>query len=185
MQCASKSGSEPSMGSSQAFRTPKMPPANRSSCQSFLITFCTTCEADWTVESSKGLPWIPRASQRACKPLSFVISSAVFSSWNIRATADTACYTGTTSCKLHRHCQGGRQYNLNGILPFVMTSCASPPCSATSGKIAAHHNKPTAGFPGSSNKQEGVLPGVKPNGRMFCPWPTRFAVHPGHCSSPP
>ena len=38
-----------------------------------------------------------------------------------------------------------------------MTSCASLPCSATSGKIAAHLKKPIAGFSGSSDKQQGVL----------------------------
>jgi hypothetical protein len=46
---------------------------------------------------------------------------------------------------------------VDGILPFVMTSCASLPCSATSGKIAAHQKKPIAGFPGSSDKNRKVF----------------------------
>ena len=75
--------------------------------------------------------------------------------------------------------QGGRQYHFNGILPFVSTSCASLPCSASYGKIAAQQKKPTAGFHGSGDKQESVLPGVNPAGRMFCPRPITFAVHPG------
>ena len=53
--------------------------------------------------------------------------------------------------------QGERQCYFNGSQPFVMNSCGSLPCSATSGKIAAHQKKSNAGFPGSSNKQEGIL----------------------------
>ena len=78
------------------------------------------------------------------------------------------------------HAQGGRQHDFNGILSFVMTSCASLPCSAADGKIVAHQKKPIAGFPGSGNRQESVLPGVKPAGRMFCPRQISFAVHPAH-----
>ena len=80
----------------------------------------------------------------------------------------------------HAYCQGGRQYYLNSILPFVTTSRASLPCSAAEGSIAARQKKPTAGSPSSGNKQEGFLPGVKPAGRMFCPRPLSFAVHPAY-----
>ena len=75
--------------------------------------------------------------------------------------------------------QDGQNFHSNDILPFFLTSCASLSCSAAYGKTAAHQKKPIAGFPGSGNKQEGVLPGVEPAGRMFCPRPIRFAVQPG------
>ena len=82
------------------------------------------------------------------------------------------------------HQQGERQYYFYGVEPSVMTSCACLPCSAAFGKIAAHQKKPIAGFPGSSNKQEGVLPAIKPVGRRLCPWPIKFAAHPVHQDLP-
>jgi hypothetical protein len=44
------------------------------------------------------------------------------------------------------------------------------------GKIAAHQKMPIADFPGSRNKQGGVLPGVLPADRTFCPRPMNSAV---------
>ena len=47
---------------------------------------------------------------------------------------------------------GERQCYFYSTQPFVMNSCASLPCLATCGKVAAHEKKPIADFPGSSNK---------------------------------
>ena len=55
-----------------------------------------------------------------------------------------------------------------------MSSLASLTCSATSGKIVACEKKPIAGFPGSSDKVEGVLPRVLPHGRSVLPLALRF-----------
>ena len=58
-----------------------------------------------------------------------------------------------------RCCGQCSQQNLpSKVLPFVMSSLASLTCSATPGKTAARRKMPFAGFPGSSNKVEGVLP---------------------------
>ena len=73
------------------------------------------------------------------------------------------------------HSQCSWQNCFNGILPFVMASRASPPCSATSAKPAAHQKKPIDGFPNSSNKQESVLP-------EFCQMAERSAC--GHLFLP-
>ena len=72
---------------------------------------------------------------------------------------------------------GGQQYCSIGILPFVMASCSSLPCWATSGKVAAHQKKPSPGLLGSSDEQEGVLLGDKSAGRMSYPWPHNCAIH--------
>ena len=47
---------------------------------------------------------------------------------------------------------------------YVTTLSASPLYPAPSGKIAALRKKPIAGFPGSCNKQDGVLPAITPAG---------------------
>ncbi len=62
--------------------------------------------------------------------------------------------------------QGAWPEDTNGILPCVMTFCAIFPCSANSGKDPASRKKPIAGFPGGSNKGEGILPGVLPASRI-------------------
>ena len=62
-----------------------------------------------------------------------------------------------------------------------MSSLAFLACSATSGRTAACEKKPIAGFPGSSNKVEGVLPRVLPHGRTILPLALRFCR--GHCCS--
>ena len=77
--------------------------------------------------------------------------------------------------------QRGRHDCLNGILPFVMTSCAFRSCSATS-RIASHRKKPTAGFPGSSDKWKGMLPGVLPAGTTSAISPNHSAVHAGNAN---
>ena len=75
--------------------------------------------------------------------------------------------TGSNECKMRRtHCS--RQNLPSKVLPFVMSSLVSLKCSATPGKAAAFEKKPIPGFPGSSNKVEGVLPRVLPGGRTFC-----------------
>ena len=72
------------------------------------------------------------------------------------------------------------QNYFNGILPFVMTSRACLPCSASSAKPAAYQKKPIDGFPDSKNKQENVLPEVLPDGRTFCPRPFSSATNTGY-----
>ena len=49
-----------------------------------------------------------------------------------------------------------------------VSSSASLTCSATPGKSAARIKMPIAGFHGSSNKVEGILPRVLLAGRTFC-----------------
>ena len=72
---------------------------------------------------------------------------------------------GSVACR-SKQCS---QQNLpSKVLPFVMYSPASLACSATPGKTAAREEVLMAGFPGSTNKAEGVLPGVLPVGRTFC-----------------
>ena len=66
------------------------------------------------------------------------------------------------------HIQCSRQNLPSKVLPFVMSSPAFLTCSAPPGKSAACNKMPIAGFPGSSNKVEGILPRVLPGGRTFC-----------------
>jgi len=40
-----------------------------------------------------------------------------------------------------------------------------------------------AGFPGSSNKHEGILPGIKPAGLISCPRPDSIATHLGQLNT--
>ena len=63
---------------------------------------------------------------------------------------------------------------------YVTTLSASSLCPAPSGKIAAPHKKPIAGFPGSSNKQEGILPANTPSGLYSAKGELNIAIHPAH-----
>ena len=82
-----------------------------------------------------------------------------------------ACPNGAPAPARHRNMlqpQCSRQNLPSKVLPFVMSSPASLTCSATPGKPAAREKMPSAGFHGSSNQVEGVLPRVLPVGRTFC-----------------
>ncbi len=52
-----------------------------------------------------------------------------------------------------------------------MTSRDTLPCWGTLGKIAALQKEAIAGFPGPSDKQEDIKPGIKPAGLTLCPRP--------------
>ena len=76
------------------------------------------------------------------------------------------CSRATLHYIVHDQCS---QQNLpSKVLPFVMSSLASLTCPATPGRTAARKSMLIAGFPGSSNKVEGVLPRFLPGGRTFC-----------------
>ena len=73
-------------------------------------------------------------------------------------------YRGITSSSQHHAGQREQQISLNGFKPCVMNLPTVFPCSATLGKIAALQKEVIASFPGPSNKQKDVWPGVKPAG---------------------
>jgi len=99
---------------------------------------------------------------------------------NMRAAGGLCCKGKRLTCVTFsgHGAQGGRQTSFNGIQPCVMNLSNILACLATFGKRAAFQKEVIAGFPGLSNRQEDVSPGVKPAGLIFCPRPINIAVQP-------